>query len=125
LLTIDTDDLNYVQDPSALAFIEGQVRTALGLGAYQQALPQLEPVGPSRTEPLLASPPDVASGWDVIGEFLAANEAIGRVGVALAGSATGWSEGLMAEVRAALQDAMGRLRSLADAIGVDLGEAGG
>jgi hypothetical protein len=61
----------------------------------------------------------------VIGEFLAANEAIGRVGVALAGSAMGWSEGLMAEVRTALQDAMGRLRSLADAIGVDLREAGG
>jgi deoxyguanosine kinase len=126
LLTIDTDDLNYVQDPSALAFVEGQVRTALGLGAYQQPLPQIEPVGPPKTKPtLLTSPPDVGSGWDVIGEFLAANEAIGRVGVALAGSAMGWSESLTADVRAALQDAMGRLRSMADAIGVDLGETGG
>jgi deoxyguanosine kinase len=125
LLTIDTDDLNYVQDPSALAFVEGQVRTALGLGAYQQPLPQIEPVGPPKTRPTLTSPPDVGSGWDVIGEFLAANEAIGRVGVALAGSAMGWSESLMADVRAALRDAMGRLRGLADAVGVDLGEAGG
>ncbi len=125
LLIIDTDDLNYVQDPSALAFVEGQVRTALGLGAYQQPLPQLRPVGPPRTKPTPTSPSEVTSGWDVIGEFLAANEAIGRVGVALAGSATGWSEDLIVEVRAALQDATGRLRGLADAIGVDLGEAGG
>jgi deoxyguanosine kinase len=125
LLTIDTDNLNYVQDPSALAFVEGQVRTALGLGAYQQPLPQIEPVGPSKARPTLTSPPDVASGWDVIGEFLAANEAIGRAGIALAGSAMGWSEELMADVRAALQDAMGHLRGLAEAIGVDLGEAGG
>jgi deoxyguanosine kinase len=120
LLTIDTDDLDYVRDPSALAFIEGQVRTALGLGAYQQPLPEMEPVGPSRTEPTLARPPDVASGWDVVGEFLATNEAIGRVAAALAGSATGWSEVLRAEASTALQDAMGRLRRLADAIGVDI-----
>ncbi len=41
LLSIDTNDLNYVRDPSALAFVEGQVRTALGIGAYQQPLPQM------------------------------------------------------------------------------------
>lgn len=38
LLTIDTDDLDYVRTPDALAFVEGQVRMALGIGAYQQPL---------------------------------------------------------------------------------------
>jgi deoxyguanosine kinase len=124
LLTIDTDDLDYVRDPSALAFVEGQVRTALGVGAYQQALPQMEPVGVARSQPGATKPAHTAPGWDVIGEFLAANEAMGRVGATLAGSAMGWSEGLRAEVKAALEDAVGRMGRLADVVGVDLQKTG-
>ena len=46
LLPIDTDNLDYVRDASDLAFIEGQVRTALGIGAYQQHLPRMEVATP-------------------------------------------------------------------------------
>jgi len=38
LLAIDTNDLDYVRDAGALAYVEGQVRTALGLGIVQSGL---------------------------------------------------------------------------------------
>ena len=120
LLTIDTDDLNFVQDPGALAFVEGQVRTALGIGVYQQSLPQMESAGPLQTRTAPARTTDAAPGWGALEEFLAANEAVGRVGAALAGGAVGWSGGVRAELGSSLQDAMGRLQRLADAVGVDL-----
>jgi deoxyadenosine/deoxycytidine kinase len=116
LLTLDTDDLNYVQDPSALAFIEGRVRTALGIGAYQQPFPQMEPVDSTLTETAPATPE-----WSAMREFLAANEILGRVGIALAGGALERSE---EELRASLRDAMARLDHLARAAGVDLRETG-
>ncbi len=123
LLTVDTDNLDYVRDAGALAFVEGQVRAALGLGAFQQSLPQMEPVGPLRTPETLVGTTHVASGWEAVGEFLAANEAVGRVGAALVDGAMGWSGGSRAELRTALQDAMGRLQQMAHAVGVDLQEA--
>jgi deoxyguanosine kinase len=123
LLVIDTDDLDYVQDPSALAFIEGQVRTALGIGAYQQPLPQMESVDLSRARAMPEGMTPVASGWDAVGEFLAANEAMGRAGAALADGAMGWPADLRAELRIALQDTAERLRRLAHVVGVELREA--
>jgi len=45
LLTIDADGLDYVRYPNDLTFVESQVRAALGLGAYQQSLPRMEPAG--------------------------------------------------------------------------------
>ncbi len=124
LLTIDTDDLNYVQDPSALAFVEGQVRTALGIGAYQRHLPQMGPVDLSRTPATLAETTYVPAGWDAVedavGEFLAANEAMGRVGTALVDGTARWSGGPGTELRTAMQDAMARLQRLAHTVGVDL-----
>jgi len=123
LLTIDTDNLNYVRDAGALAFVEGQVRTALGIGAYQRPLPQVELVGPARTSVAPARTTSVTSGWDAVAEFLAASEAMGRVGAALADGATGRSRGREAELRTALQDAIARLQRLAHAAGVNLQEA--
>ena len=120
LLTIDTDDLNYVRDPSALAFVEGQVRTALGIGAHQQSLPRMGSVSSSRTPTKPAKTPGGTPGWDAVGEFLAANEAMGQVGSALADSAAGRSEGSGAELRTALQDTMTRLQRLAHTVGVDV-----
>ena len=123
LLTIDTDDLDYVRDPSALAFIEGQVRTALGIGDYQQPLLQVEPVGPLRAPAVPTETARGASEWDAVGEFLAANEAMGRGGVALADGAMGWSGDVRTELRVALQDTVERLQRLTRAVGVDLQEA--
>jgi deoxyguanosine kinase len=122
VLPIDTDDLNYVQDPGALAFVESQVRTALGIGAYQQPLPRMEPVNLLRTQATPAATVHPVAGWDTVGEFLAANEAMGRVGAALANDALG-PGGLRVELVTALQDTMDRLRRLADAVGIDLLEA--
>ncbi len=122
LLAIDTDNLNYVQDPSALAFVEGQVRTALGLGAYQKPLPQMEHIEPLGAPAMLAEMPDAPSGWDAVRDFLQVSEAMGRVGSALAESAVGRSGGSEAELEVALQDAIARLRRLAYAVGVDLQE---
>jgi deoxyguanosine kinase len=119
VLPIDTDDLNYVQDPGALAFVESQVRTALGIGAYQQPLPQMEPVNLLRAQATSAATVHPVAEWDTVGEFLAANEAIGRVGAALADDAMG-PGGPRVELVTALQDTMGRLRRLADAVGVNL-----
>lgn len=42
VLNIDTDDLNYVRDTEALAYVESRVRSALAEGDYQRPLPQLE-----------------------------------------------------------------------------------
>jgi hypothetical protein len=122
LLTIDTDNLDYVRDASALVFVEGQVRTALGIGAYQQTLPRMGSVGLLRTPATLTGMTHVTSGRDAVGEFLAASEAMGRVSATLADGAAGWSGGREAQLRAALQDAMVRLQRLAQAAGVDLQE---
>lgn len=119
VLTIDTDDLDYVQDPSALAFVESQVRATLGIGAYQRPLPQMAAAGLSPVQGTPTRAAEQVPDWDVVGEFLAANEAMGRVGAALADGVRG-SGGLGVELQTALQDALGRLRRLARAVGVDL-----
>jgi deoxyguanosine kinase len=118
LLTINANDLDYVQDPGALAYIEGQVRTALGIGVYQRALPQMETAGSSGTEspaPLVetAGP---TSEWTAVEEFLAANAALGQFGAILAGGTAGWSGSLRVEMKVALDDAMQRLQRVAQVI---------
>ena len=118
VLTIDPDDLNYVQDPDALTFVESQIRTALGIGAYQQTLPQMQPTGMAHTEAIPMEPAHAPLQWNMVGEFIAANEAIGRVGTALAGSEASTDDPRV-EVKAALQDALERLQRLAHAVGVD------
>jgi len=122
VLTIDTNELNYVRDPAALAFVENQVRAALGIGAYQRPLPQMEPTGMSQSEVAPTQATHATSELDTVGKFLAANEAMGRLGAALADRAIDPGDPRV-ELRAALQDTMGRLRHLAHAIGVDLQEA--
>ena len=119
LLTIDTDNLNYVQDQSALAFVEGQVRTALGIGAYQQPLPQIEPVGLPRRPIAPAEATDATSGWDVVEAYLAANKAMAQVGTALADGAAGWTKSKDTALRTALRDTIARLQRLAHEVGAD------
>lgn len=134
LLTIDVDELDYVRDPSALAFIEGQVRTALGIGVYQQPLPQIALAGPSGAVQPAAAPRELAGrgpGWDAVIEFLAASEAMGRVGSMLAGSspesieADGirWPADTRVGLRTALREVVLRLQEIAQAVGVDLQES--
>ncbi len=42
VLAIDTNDLDYVRDAQALAYVVGRVRSALAEGDYQRPLPRLE-----------------------------------------------------------------------------------
>jgi deoxyguanosine kinase len=119
LLIINSNDLDYVQEPGALAFIEGQVRTALGIGIYQQTLPQMEtagaPIGEESPSPLVeAGGP--SSEWTAIEEFLAANAALGQLGAILAGGTARWSGSLRVEMRSALDDVLRRLRRVAQVI---------
>jgi deoxyguanosine kinase len=133
-LVIDTNDLNYVRDESALAFVEEKVRRALGIGAYQQSLPQLgESVASGWSGEHLAGEAQMrnlpqraayqSQPWQVglpgLGEFLAANEALGRLGALLAQQGAGRSEVQTSQMKATLQQAMAQLRELADSIGVE------
>ncbi len=120
LLTIEAGDLDYVQDPGALDFIERQIRMALGIGAYQQALPQMESVSLSRPPAPAARTAFTTTRRDVMEEFLMVSEALGRVGAALANYTPGPPEEAPTELRTALQDATGRLQRLTHAAGVDL-----
>jgi deoxyguanosine kinase len=43
VLTIDTNDLNFVQNPEHLKLMENRIRQSLSLPPYQQALPLPEP----------------------------------------------------------------------------------
>jgi deoxyguanosine kinase len=121
LLTVDTNELNYVNDPSALAFVEGRVRRALGIGAYQQSLPQIEEVGRAPVRrPLTVKRSERVHPAGALEEFLAANEAMGRVGALLARTAGGLSEDDTSEMKVGLEQTLTRLQSLAHAMGVNL-----
>jgi len=52
VLPIDTDDLNWVSDPDALAHVVGHVRAALGDGHEQARLPLLEAEWPQDEAPI-------------------------------------------------------------------------
>jgi deoxyguanosine kinase len=122
LLTLDTNDLNYVDDPSALAFVESQIRKALGIGAYQQPLPQMDRTGVTQfgMRPPSSRPRQEAPGQEALSRFLEANEAMGRVGAILAESVMGRPGAHRADLRRILSKAMDDLRSLARSTGVDL-----
>lgn len=120
VLAIDTNDLNYVQDPSALAYVEGEMRRALGVGIYQQSLPQMEHATASRIERAPLKMPRQEIDRDVLSQFMSANEAIARVGAALARTAGTPTGEEASSLRVALRNALDRLESLADLAGLDL-----
>jgi deoxyguanosine kinase len=121
LLTLDANDLDYVQDPSALDLIESQMRAALGIGVYQRSLPQMEPTRPSTSTGDMAALADVASlPSNIVGTFLAANEAMGRMSASLAERVMGRPGDSGVELEIALRDTMERLHQMAQTIGVEV-----
>jgi deoxyadenosine/deoxycytidine kinase len=122
LLVIDTNDLNYVQDASALAFVESQIRNALGIGAYQRSLPQMERMSPARFRktPSRSQAAHETPGQQTLRQFLEANEAMGRVGTILAQSVIGHAVAQRSDLEQALSLVLEGLQSLAAAAGVDL-----
>jgi deoxyadenosine/deoxycytidine kinase len=143
VLMIDTNHLNFVQDPQALASIRDRIRAALGQGAYQQASLEFAPrspapamseaergalgtaalaVGSRRLSDLQQwqHASDAAHGKpaDMMRDFLELTQTVGAISAALAeGSAP--QEGL----RLTLAACLGRLLQLANTAGVDLEEA--
>jgi deoxyguanosine kinase len=119
LLTVDTTDLNYVTDASALVFVEGRVRRALGIGAYQQALPEIEELRRSAVSGPGTVPPDADPAEDrALADFLAANETMARLGTLLAEPESPSQVARNDRVRAAAREALDRVIALAAALGI-------
>jgi hypothetical protein len=135
VLMIDTNNLNFVQDPAALASIRDRIRSALGEGAYQQPLPQIAlTLGEAERAALLASSQrlgdlqrwqhasDAARGKsaDMLQDFLELTQSIGAVSAALREME---SDATRRTLRWALAACLSRLMQLANTAGVDLEEA--
>ena len=135
VLMIDTNDLNFVQDPAALASIRDRIRSALGEGAYQQPLPQIAlTLGEAERAALLASSQrlgdlqrwqhasDAARGKsaDMLQDFLELTQSLGAVSAALREMESDTSR---RSLRWALAACLSRLIQLSNTAGVDLEEA--
>ncbi len=124
LLTIDTEDLNFVRDASGLAFVEGEVRRALGIGAYQEALPEMgrPRVGKAGPRPRPVAREDSRGALEA---FVSANEAMAQLGSMLVADRGGGSDRPTSSLRGGLEGAMEQLILLAERVGVDLGQPPG
>lgn len=124
LLTIDTEDLNVVRDARALAFVEAEVRRALGIGGYQQALPEM---GRPRVRKTAPPPGRVADEQSrgALETFARANEAMAQLGSMLAADPGGLSGGPTSRLQGALEAAMEHLILLAERVGVELHQSPG
>jgi len=133
VLMIDTNALNFVQDPAALARIRERIRTALSQGTYQQALPQFAPTMSEAERMTLAESTrrlgdlqrwqhttDTARGKqaNLLQDFLELTQSVGALSAAL-----GESRPSQTALRWALAACLSRLMKLANAARVDLEEA--
>jgi deoxyguanosine kinase len=113
VLVIDTNHLNIVADPKAYLDVRERIRSVLGQGTFQQALPQM----PLTTATSPARVPKLAqSSTDALRELVALTQSIGNLGVILSDDAD----------HVAVQDALAtcqrRLNRVADSAGVELPE---
>lgn len=111
VLMIDTNHLNIVADPRAYLDVRERIRSVLGQGTFQQALPQM----PLTTVTSPARLPKLAqSSTDALRELVALTQSIGNLGVILSDDAD----------HVAVQDALTmcqrRLNRVADSAGVEL-----
>ena len=133
VLMVDTNNLNFVQDPASLASIRERIRTALSAGTYQQTLPQFAPTMSEVERITLAKSTrrlvdlqrwqrtsDTARGRqaNLLQDFLELTQSVGALSAALGESSTS-----RMALRWTLAACLGRLMQLANAAGVDLEEA--
>ena len=135
VLAIDTNNLNFVQDPAALASVRERILAALGEGTYQQSFPQFAPTLDEAERAALREAEgsrrlgdlqrwqhvsDKARGKpaDLLSDFLELTQCLGALSAALSES-----DSLSANLRWSLAACLGRLMQLANAAGVDLEEA--
>jgi deoxyadenosine/deoxycytidine kinase len=134
-LAIDTNNLNFVQDPAALASVRQRILAALGEGTYQQSLPQFTPTLDEAERAALREAEgsrrlgdlqrwqhisDKARGKpaDLLSDFLELTQCLGALSAALSES-----DSSSVSLRWSLAACLGRLMQLANAAGVDLEEA--
>ncbi len=143
LLTIETDDLDFVRNTEDLSEIESRIRAALS-GIHQPSLPDM--ATPTTSRPAwrlhtvghdLASqdivdvnwPDDevrgealgpVEANWQALGDFLALSEAVGHIGSALSQHPPISPDGAPEMLRQALGNAAYALTSLAQRAKVSL-----
>ncbi len=133
VLMLDTNNLNFVQDPASLASIRERIRTALSAGTYQQTFPQFAPTMSEAERITLAESTrrlvdlqrwqrtsDTARGRqaNLLQDFLELTQSVGALSAALGESSTS-----RMALRWTLAACLGRLIQLANAAGVDLEEA--
>jgi deoxyadenosine/deoxycytidine kinase len=133
VLAMDTNNLNFVQDPQALASIRERILAALGTGTYQQSLPQFATTMSEAERAALVESSrrlgdlqrwqqasDSARGKqaDLLQDFLELTQSIGGLSAVLAESSTSRTS-----LRWVLAACLSRLMQLANAAGVDLEEA--
>ena len=133
VLMIDTNNLNFVQEPASLASIRERIRTALSAGTYQQTLPQFAPTMSEVERITLAKSTrrlvdlqrwqrtsDTTRGRqaNLLQDFLELTQSVGALSAALGESSTS-----RMGLRWTLAACLGRLMQLANAAGVDLEEA--
>jgi len=135
VLAIDTNNLNFVQDPAALASVRQRILAALGEGTYQQSLPQFAPTLDEAERAALREAEgsrrlgdlqrwqhvsDKARGKpaDLLSDFLELTQCLGALSAALSES-----DSSSVSLRWSLAACLSRLMQLANAAGVDLEEA--
>ena len=140
VLMIDTNNLNFVQDPSALANVRDRIRAALGEGTYQQSLPQFTSTPDMAERAALAThsrrlgdlqrwqhASDTTHGKsaDLMQDFLELTQSFGAVSAVLrdASQSKVDSDASRTAMRWALAACLSRLIQLSNSAGVDLEEA--
>ncbi len=122
VLAIDTDELNFVQDPVALDSVRERIRAALRQGTFQQALPHMPVTLTESDRSALSELRRVQAQAgetrrDAVAEFLSLTRSVGEVSAVLLDG------GDQRMLRDTLVACLSRLMHLADATGVDLDEA--
>ncbi len=123
LLVVEANDLDYVQNPADLDWVEGQIRSALGIGAYQRPLPEITPQ-PTVSRPGISAPTEDGGEGNtlqaLLSPFLHANEALARLGVALVQSVQSVDGHAVGSetARSAVSEAIDHLGRLAAMMGV-------
>ena len=82
VLVIDTNQLNIVADPDAYAAVRERIRSALGEGTFQPALPQMPLTTGTPGVVKTAEPPPSSS--DALRDFAALAQSVGNLGATLA-----------------------------------------
>jgi deoxyguanosine kinase len=142
LLSLDTNEMNFVQNPSDLKHIIGRVRSALGLLPRQPELLSVTPTLSEADQAVFAEGRrrlgdfqrwhralDQEQGFlqDIFFNFICLTEEVGELGAVLArswrASATGEQDDNRAALREELADCLAYLLKLANYAGFDLEEA--